>query len=705
VRLFERSSCLGVALALVGCALATCGAARATALPLEVPKLASALSLGSQTAPWPTSLPDVTLAWDVVHGRPASEKTVASVASDGRFLYVRFVAAQREPISAVQRTNDVGSGTDDEVWIDLWPNDSNGFSYQFIANPAGTHYATSSENAIYQPTWLSTGTVRDGGYSVDMQIPLGAIRGAHAGLWKAQFVRIVHATGEEQVWTYGTAQTNADALTYAGSLRMPSVATSSRPKPRLALYALGDVAASSAGGATSRSGADLSVPITPTASFYATIHPDFSNVELDQQSIAPTAYQRFYSEVRPFFTQGAGFYNQLNCDVCTGLTELYTPAIPTPRRGYAVEGNQGRLGFAAFDAVGDGRNDVASVLNYRTPDHVWEATIQRVAVTTPTLLDDTTTSGISYYDQKHISAYFDYGNDHGSNVTLPDDAQRYDVGGGWGSQTFALFGSARKVGDDYLPADGYVQHAGIAGYALYTNKIWLLRGTSRLQSISLGGLLDRYHGRSAGLNQTDNELLLDVLTKSAIDVQLTSGSSYLRTSDGIFTPVSQNGIGLLFGSGSSQNAGNFGQHGSSSAYPTTISYNTGRYGNGRLDTWVRSKTFAAGRRGSLTLELDNTAQWFSHGVDNVQWFERIGYAYQLGHDSSLAVGLRRVVGSPPIPNGGGNCIGTCSNVSLAYHRKTAHNELYIGYGDPNTLITTPQVIFKFIYYVGAEKGT
>ena len=250
MRLFERSSCLG--LALVGIMLAGCVAARANAVPLAVPTLASALPLGAQAAPWPSSLPDVALAWDVVHGRPATEKTVVSVGSDGRFLYVRFIAAQREPIAAVQRTNDVGSGTDDEVWIDLWPNGSSGFSYQFIANPVGTHYATSSENAIYQPTWISTGNVRDGGYTVDMQIPLGAIRGAHAGLWKAQFIRVVHATGEEQLWTYGTAQTNADALTYAGSLLMPPVATSSAPKPRLALYALGSAAASSAGGSTSR---------------------------------------------------------------------------------------------------------------------------------------------------------------------------------------------------------------------------------------------------------------------------------------------------------------------------------------------------------------------------------------------------------------------------------------------------------------------
>jgi hypothetical protein len=35
----------------------------------------------------------------------------------------------------------------------------------------------------------------------------------------------------------------------------------------------------------------------------------------------------------------------------------------------------------------------------------------------------------------------------------------------------------------------------------------------------------------------------------------------------------------------------------------------------------------------------------------------------------------------------------------------ARSERYAGYSDPNALSTTPQGIFKFIYYVGAQRGT
>src|SRR6185312_795266 len=99
----------------------------------------------------------------------------------------------------------------------------------------------------------------------------------------------------------------------------PLVARAPLPKPRLGLYALGRAATTAAGGSTSRIGADFSIPVTQTAAFFGTIHPDYSNVELDQQSISPTVYQRIFSEVRPFFTQAAQYYNQFNCNVCNGF--------------------------------------------------------------------------------------------------------------------------------------------------------------------------------------------------------------------------------------------------------------------------------------------------------------------------------------------------------------------------------------------------
>ncbi len=113
-----------------------------------------------------------------------------------------------------------------------------------------------------------------------------------------------------------------------------------------------------------------------------------------------------------------------------------------------------------------------------------------------------------------------------------------------------------------------------------------------------------------------------------------------------------------------------------------------------------------GNRGALTFAVDDTAQWMPAPTpSNIQWFESVSYSYQIGRNSSFAIGVRRVVGYPPIPNGGGNCEGTCSNVSVAYHMRLRNSELYVAYGNPNTLVTVPQAIFKVIFYAGAAKGT
>jgi hypothetical protein len=649
----------------------------------------------------------VTLGWDMVRARPASETTTAWLTTDGHALYVRFDAAQREAIAAAQHSNDVGQGNDDAVWIDLWPNGLHGYFYQFQATPIGTHYETSSENTGYAPTWESHGTMHDGGYTVTMRIPLDVLRGVHGGPWKVQFVRYIHSTGEEQVWSYDRTQTSPDDIARAGTMMLPALAgiTVARPKPRLAIYGLGEAASKTNGGSTSRTGADVSIPITPTASFYSTFHPDYSNVELDQQSIAPTVVQRFFSEVRPFFTQAASFYDYYNCDACPAINALYTPAIPTPREGYAIEGKQGPFGFASFDAIGDGRSDIASSLSYTTPDTRWFSSVQRVSADLPGVVDDTTNIGTGYTDLKHLSLYFNYGSDSGTNVLVPDRGQYYDLGGGWANQTFGVFAATRKVGAYYNPVDGFVSHPGIAGYALYSAKIWDFDARSKLAAVGIAGFIDRYQGPTQGYAQTDNSLLLDILTKSAFDLQLFSGSNYWRFGT-IMTPISQNaGFSLTYHSGlQTNNPGQFPYHGTSSD-PTSISYNTGRYGLGRLDTWFRTSTIRAGSRGAFSLAIDDTAQWLPTGHDNIQWFDSLSYVYQISQDSSLAVGVRRVIGEPPIPNGGGNCVGTCSNVSVAYHKRFAHMELYLAYGNPNALTTVPQAIFKLIFYAGAEKGT
>lgn len=698
-------------------------------LALAVPVVQAAPSLDPRQSAkaWPAQT-DASLTWDVAHAQSASDPTTVYVATDGKFIYVRFDAVQHEPVVATQHSNDlitggsnIGGGiawTDDSVWVDLWPTGPGGFQYLFESNANGAHNEASSENVQFAPDWDSRGAVTPNGFTVTMAIPLSVVHGAHAGNWRMQFVRYVRSTGALDVWSYDRSQTNPDDASHAGVAAIPVVARAPLPKPRLGVYALGRGATAAAGGSTSRMGADFSIPVTQTAAFFGTFHPDYSNVELDQQSISPTVYQRIFSEVRPFFTQAAQYYNQFNCNVCNGFrTTLYTPAIPTPRSGYAFEGKQGNFGLAAFDAIGVDRNDAASALDWTSDDTHWQAALQHVSANIPGVHDDSNEVGVSWWNGKYLSFYTNYSTDSGTLVTDNSQGNWIDAGGGWGNQHFALYASMRKVGLQFNPVDGFNSHPGIAGYGVYSARVWTFSPNDFLSSAGVDVFLDRYKAVGGGIGQSDNSMLLDVLTKSALDFQVYTGSNYWFFNQTSFqntpfynkiVPISQNGgFSITYHSGMQNNLNNFPTHGASST-PTSIQYSTGRYGEGRLDSWFRNSTMRLGGRGYLTFTLDDTAQWLPHAPANIQWFDGVSYAYQVGPNSSFAVGLRRVIGLPPQPNGGGNCDSAnhaCSNISVAYHLRLRNEELYMAYGDPNTLITIPQAIFKIIFYAGGQKGT
>ncbi|HET9095912.1 MAG TPA: hypothetical protein VFN37_04575 [Candidatus Baltobacteraceae bacterium] len=674
----------------------------ALAVPLVQP--APPLDGSLQHDAW-KSAKTVTLDWDLQGHKPAPQQTTAYVETDGKFLYVAFDAKQPSAIVATQHTDDTGQGADDDVEVDLWPGGSNAFNYQFIANPIGTHYQSSSENSGYRPQWWSAGAVRDGEYVVTMKIPLSAMHVTGSSTWLVQFARRVENTGDIDVWSYDTNETSPDSVVYAGTMTGVHAAAL-RPQPRVELYALGSVAGTSIGGSTSRMGVDLSVPFTATSSFYATIHPDYSNVELDQQSISPTAFRRFYHEVRPFFTQGNATYNNFDCDMCNGIMSLYTPAIPTPRRGYAVEGKQGAVTYGAFDAIGDGRTDSAQSLSWRNRNHTLSFSVQRVGVNVPGVGDDTLEAGTTFNDGKRIFGYFNYGIDTGTNVRDARKGQYYDFGSGYFTPTTAVGFAVRKEGAYFNPLDGFVWHTDTAGYGVFFSHAWLYGNNSPLRSITVSNALSRYHDNTGELNDTTQGASVDFLTRGLIDVNLGVGSGYVRfTPGGIFYPNSSNGISLTFGSGADNSSVNNGAQHGSSATPTTLSYFTGRFGPGRLNSWSLISTMKAMRRGLLTFEADGNFQLLDAGGRHDQWLERVSYTYQADRNTSFALGVRRIIGEPPVFDALPQQQRSW-NLSAAYHRTfNGQSELYAVYGDASAFSTIPQFIIKWIRYFGAGKGS
>ncbi|MGH7736527.1 MAG: DUF5916 domain-containing protein [Candidatus Tyrphobacter sp.] len=711
-----RGACISAALAMVLCAAPALAAA-----PTEigVPVLAAPPNMhGVIDASW-SGAAKISLGFDYTYLRPAGEPTVVYVAQQGGFLDLAFIATQKEPLTQRQTTNGSNVLSDDYVGVYLYPNGTQGYSYAFFANPQGARYQTSSENSAYAPQWMASGRRTSDGYVVTMRIPLGIVRSAGSTRWSAQFVREDVATNAFDLWTYSPDQHGAEDSTFAGMLtgiRTASVAR--RNEARFQPYLLGERTTKANGGDTSRVGLDASIPVTATSSLYATLHPDYSNVELDQQTIAPTAFARQYNEVRPFFTQAASFFNSaMDCDNCPET--LYTPAIPTFRDGYAYEGTSGPLRFAAFDAIGEGRIDDAQALTYETSNPYSRVHLdaQRVGVDVPGLIDESTTLNGGYYDfPSHLAFYTNIGEDRQQSALGATSGGYLESGFTYVDATSVAEFNVMNVGADYLPADGYVAQNDIYGDEFYGNHAFNFSPSFVLHDIGISEYWGRFHNAAGTTDQTDSSSQVNFDFKNLLTVHLYN----VVSSIGVLPVANDAGRYELLPFDAS---GVYVGYKVNTTTPSYVEYSGGPYYHGHLDSWSYVTTIPLAHKLNLALEADTDRYLPNTAIEPAtnQWLERASLDWQMNRFSEVLVGVRRIIGAnlpnafqlptyasatpcaadPYVPG----CFVNASNVSLAYHFLAARNEFYVVYGDPNNLLTLPALFVKWIRYIGAEKGT
>jgi hypothetical protein len=658
----------------------------------------------------------VMLADDYTYRRAATESTKAYIMEDGSAIYVAFNVTQNEGITANQHTNGSSVQNDDYVGIYLDPQGQRGFSYAFFANPNGARYQTSSENSAYAPEWNAVAKRTSSGYTVTMRIPLDIMRTGGSQSWRVQFVRFTVATNALDVWSYSPIASSATDPTFIGTINGIGVApaggksVAARNPLRLQPYALSEATSAVNGGSTSRVGADFSIPITPTASLVGTVHPDYSNVEADQQTIAPTAFARQYNEVRPFFTQLSSFFDShFNCTNCPQT--LYTPSIPTFAQGYGIEGTQGHFNFAGFDALGDGRTDQAQTINYsyEDPGQSIALNAQRVNVAAYGLNDTTNTLDGGYFDQRaHVFLYSNNGVETGTLVTDPSLGTYHDLGLGYLTPLTIVTGGIQRIGADFAPLDGYTAQSDILGYQIYTSQTFNFAPKRLLHDIVVSNYFARYNNHFDLLSQTDSDPQINFDFRDLMTIHVYGVWNGVRTFANEFLPFDQTGamVGYRFNTNT----------------PTYVMFSGGPYYHGHLVAWTYLTTLPVTRRIHVALETDQDKYLTAYAGEATtdQWLERASVDWQLSREFQFDVGVRRIIGAnlpnsiqpltyaaapcvvnPYIPG----CFVNAGNVSIAAHFLQARNEFYVVYGNANNLATEPALFFKWIRYVGAGKGT
>jgi hypothetical protein len=273
-------------------------------------------------------------------GEPASERTELRVLFDGEYLYFGVEAFDAEPDAVIGRTlqrnrivrsDGFGQpvfGGDDAVAILLDPfhDHRNGVIFATNCMGAKADALLTDEgrelNTDWRGVWDVGGTRTPDGWSAEFAIPFRSLRFPAKGgePWGINIVRMIRRKNEEVLWGGWTRENGGfHKVSLAGHFH--GLTELPRPGMNLELrpYALTgwvtedtDEDDDRLGPLQDRAlidvGLDLKYEVRPGLVLDATLHPDFAQVEADQEQVNLTRFSLFFPEKREFFLENAGIF-------------------------------------------------------------------------------------------------------------------------------------------------------------------------------------------------------------------------------------------------------------------------------------------------------------------------------------------------------------------------------------------------------------
>jgi hypothetical protein len=656
---------------------------------------------------------------------PAAVSTAVSLWYDDRALYVGVRSEQKTPVVATQATDDVGYGSDDFVGVELDVSGSGQRTYMFAVTPRGTRYAFAAESARYKPDWNAAATTTPEGWNAVMRIPYRALKLAADGpqRWRLNVVRNIAATAEHETLAYTALMSyqtlpgwpaiafdwrfwpTASGVTLSGAVP--------RPKPRAEVYALESTgtnrdAFTVPSGATVHraprtTGADVTIPLDATTSFVGAFSPDFSNVEVDQQTIAPQQFRRSFTEYRPFFAQGAPYVNPALQGYQFNLPNellFYSPSIGPFDRGLKLVGTKGTNSFGALEVrgsdpvTGASFDDVAFGFRHRRPDNTFGYWVDGVSAAHANGNDRSweiggfgrsLASGL-VYSAMHAQ-------EGGTFVARPGDAQKN-----------AAFIDIQKPGLEaalvwidtgplFSPVDGFTNIADVRGpeLSLSLNRTFK-RGPFKNADLYL--YADRWLDRHGNVHESDADAYLTLRMRSPLAIYLNDQLGSQRTYEGDFFSGAPHGYrdqNMLAFKTWSAGAG----YGEGTPNSLRTDFQAGPFGTFYLNQTTTTFTRALGPA-SFSVDYAGTREKAYSGLSDGQWLRRFTLAVPLGRDGNASIAYRDVSGRGGFATPGRNLAASLRK------RFSNGNELFVNYGTPAANATLDRWIVKYLLRLGGS---
>jgi len=655
---------------------------------------------------------------DLTTRSPAKLETTAYLLYDDKNLYVAFRAQQEGvPIHAQQTTNNIGFGQDDLVGVGFDVSGAGSSVYYFETTPRGVRYQQCTESNRYAPLWEAQTAVDGSSWSAMLTIPLKDLRaaGGKNRTWRINFIRNVAGMAEHYTWAYdGLMQDGqppawpglTDARWWPSWTGLDIAATAAKPKPRAEIYGLGSAGSQRnvfqqanntfATQNVRHVGLDFVYPLTSTIAGVGTLNPDFSNVEVDQQTIVPQEFPRNLTEYRPFFAQGAQYFTNISWTsggpILPSNQILYTPGIGAFDRGFKVEGTYGMQQISALTVrsttPGSSFDDQAFSFKHVTPARTFLYWVNTVLAHQPIGNDSSVETGIA---GRNLKTGFVWGYDgvmEQSRLTT-EPGQLFD---------YARTGfidvhkpnyewniAYQDISPGYGPIQGFTNVNNVRGpfgYAGFTTTALDLKTWTGFIAV------DRFLTHAGTVHAADFLGVTDLYTRGLIHLNLTQQTSSLDDpvlTNGVNLPFNQSGFTLGYRDGTPT--------------PIDFTYSAGPFSTYYLQQFNAVTTRSLGTHFNLSLTYAGTHERsIAIGV-NGQILRSIALGESLGPETNLTLALRAINGTGGFAQPGKNFAGAL------HHRFSSGSELFFSYGTPAAPTTLDRFILKYLWRIGGGAGT
>ena len=257
-----------------------------------------------------------------VEGAPPSVRTEVGFLYDAEALYVglRMYGDPSTILAPVTRRDNGGDA--EHVWISLDTFGDHRTAYSFAVTASGArmdaYHAKDEEmsrDASWDPVWEAKAHIDSVGWTAEMRIPFSQLRfnDVPEQVWGLNVDRWRPSANEDIYWIV----VPHDAAGWSSRMGLLVGIANVRPPRRIEVspYVAGDATArgtrdpanpfAHAVDTEARVGGDFKMGLGPNVTLDGTVNPDFGQVEADPAVVNLSAFETFFAEQRPFFTEGS----------------------------------------------------------------------------------------------------------------------------------------------------------------------------------------------------------------------------------------------------------------------------------------------------------------------------------------------------------------------------------------------------------------